>query len=375
MCPLTANNSMQMRESSAESFGKRAAASVAGCTHLAWHAMRPNVTLAAVGSPRHLLLRLVIIAATLWAYTGDVAAQDYPTRPVRLYAGQSPGGQTDIIARTVAQKLSEMWGQPVIVRNHTGAAGTIAADVVATSPADGYTMLLGSQSNLVIAAAINPNLSYQPMRDFIPIARVAYVRYALVTSVSLPLATTEQLVAYARAHPGRLTYASTGYSALSGLAFEMLKHAAGLDILGIQYKDSATALKDVVAGRVDMMIHDLAVVLPHIRAGTLHAVALLGATRSPTAPDIPTFAEQGYRELEVEQWYGVVVPRGVPHHVVTVIDASLADALHSPEVRARFEQLGYDPIDESEERFADALRSETRTFTTLIERLGIKPGL
>jgi tripartite-type tricarboxylate transporter receptor subunit TctC len=313
-----------------------------------------------------------IIMIVAVAFRAEVAiAQTYPERPVKIVAGQAPGGQTDIIARTVAQKLSEIWGQSVIVRNQTGAAGTIAAELVAKAPADGYTMLVGSQSNLAIAAALNPRLSYAPTRDFSPIGRVAYVRYALVVNAGVPAKTVTELVAYAKSHPGKLTFAAPGYSSLSRVAFEMFKHAASIDIVAVSYRESATALTDLVAGHIDMMIHDLGVVTPQVRAGKLHMMAILGAKRSSLVPEVPTFAEQGIPEITVDQWYGVVVPSGVPPAIVTKITNGLAQVLSSPDVQVRFEQLGYEPIVETPAQFADVIRSDTQAFATVIRRIGM----
>lgn len=314
----------------------------------------------------------IMIIAMVELRSGIAFAQPYPSRSIKIVVGQAPGGQTDIIARIIGQKFSELWGQSIIIENRPGAGGTIGAELVARAPADGHTLLLGSQSNLAVAIALDRNLPYNTTRDFAPIGRVAYVCYALVVNPRVPAKTVIDLVAYARSHPGALTFASSGSTSLSRLAFELFKRSANVDLLAVPYKDSATALVDLLAGRIDMMITDIGVVSPQARLGALRMMAILGNARSHLAPEVPTFAEQGIPDVAVSQWYGLVAPKGTSPETAATLESGLTQVLRMPDVRTRFEELDYEPIEETSAQFDKVIRSDIRTFSTLAERIGTK---
>jgi tripartite-type tricarboxylate transporter receptor subunit TctC len=276
-----------------------------------------------------------------------------------------------VIARIFADALSDIVKAPVVVENHAGAGGTIGANLVAKAPADGYTLLVGGALNLALAPALVSNLPYAPEKDFAPIGGLAHVPYAFAVRSDVPASTLPELVAYARANPGRLSYGSSGVGSNSSLAVELLKATAGVDILHVPYKGSAPAVTAVVAGQTDIVCVDLALLLPHVKAGTLRLVAAAGAKRSAMAPDLPTATEQGLSGLVLEPWYGLVAPVAIAAEVRAKLVAALNQAVRSPELRQRFEQQGYELIVDTPESFSALIRSEIGKYARLIQTAGI----
>jgi tripartite-type tricarboxylate transporter receptor subunit TctC len=315
---------------------------------------------------RRITICLFAALAQVAAHSECSLAQSYPDRPVKIVVGTTPGGQGDRIARLVGQSLSQLWGQPVVIENRPGADATIAAEAVAHAPQDGYTLLLAGQSNLVVAPALGRPLQYDPTRDFATIGRVARVPLGFVVRPSLPVKSIPDLIALAKAYPGRLTYGSSGSQ--SRLAVELLKTAEGLDIVEIPYTGSGTALSDLVAGRIDMMFFDLVLVRAHVDAGTLRLVAVASSRRAASAPDVPTVAEQGVRGFAVEPWYGLVAPARIPADTLALLRTRLAQLRRMPEIREQLEQLGYEPIEDSPEQFAADIVSDTEKFSAVIKR-------
>lgn len=314
------------------------------------------------------------IASTLFP-TGTSAAelaQPYPSRPIRIIVGQQPGVPSDILARLVAEKLAELFKESVVVENQPGASGMIGAELVAKAPADGYTLLMASHSNLVLAKATGANLRYDPLSDFAPIGRVAYVPFVLAVYQSVPAKTIPDLVAFAKRHPGQLTYATAGSGTMSQLGIELLKAATGVDLLAVHYKGAGSALHDVIAGRVDMMLADNAVVAPQVKSGALRVLGSSGARRAAAAPDVPTFAEQGIEGYAVNTWYGMVAPAKTPPDVLARLRDALGEIRRSPGVRERLDQLGYDPIDDSPGQFRLVIDSEIEKYSALVKRAGLK---
>ena len=299
--------------------------------------------------------------------TDDVIAQHYPSKPIKLVVALAPGGQNDVIARTFADALAEIVKQPVVVENHAGAGGTIGANLVAKAPPDGYTLLVGGAFNLTLAPALISKLSYDPAKDLEPLGGLARVPYAFAVRSAVPARSLPELIAYARANPGRLSYGSSGTGSMSSLAIELLKSAAGLDILHVPYKGSAPAVTALVAGQIDIVCMDLALLVQHAKAGTLRLLAAAGAKRPSMAADLPTAAERGLPELVLEPWYGVVAPAGIPVEVREKLAAALNQAVRNPELRQRFEQQGYEVIVDTPEAFGALIRSETEKFARLIE--------
>ena len=300
------------------------------------------------------------------------AAQTYPSRPIRILTGQQPGTPSDIMARLVADKLTELWGQPVVVENRAGASGTIGAELAARAPADGYTLLLASHSNLVLAKVAGTDLRYDPLLDFAPVGRIAYVPFALAVNQKVPANTIPELVAYAKKHPGQLTYATAGSGTMSQLGIELLKVATGVDMLAVHYKGASSALVDVVAGRVDMMFTDYAILAPHVGSGALRMLASGGNRRAAALPDVPTIAEQGVEGFAVNTWYGLLAPAKIPPDVLARLHAALNQIRRMPDVRKRLDQLGYDPIEDSPAQFRAVIGSEIEKYSEVVRRAGLK---
>ncbi len=321
------------------------------------------------------MLRLAVLAAltigSFALHAGDAIAEPYPSKPIKLVVAQAPGAQNDVLARLLGHRLTELWKEPAIVEYHGGAGGTIGADLVAKAPADGYTVLVGGLNNLAVAAALVKDLRYDPIRDFAPIGGMARVPYALAVNRSVPATTLPELIAYASAHPGRLTYGSGGTGSSSSLGAELLKSMAGLDIVHVPYRGAAPSIMALVSGEIDMMFADLALLAPHAKAGTLRLIAAAGAARASSAPDLPTVAEQGLPGFAIEPWYGLVAPTGTPPDVVAKLADGLHETLRTPEIRQRLGQLGYEPMVDTPAQFGALIRSETEKYAALIKRAGI----
>jgi tripartite-type tricarboxylate transporter receptor subunit TctC len=293
------------------------------------------------------------------------AAQAFSAKVVRLIVAFPPGGQSDLIARLVAQSLGEPLGATVVVENRSGASGAIGVEIAARAPADGSALLLGSASNLTIAPALDAGLRYDTMRDFAPIGRVARLPLVLAVRSELPAKNVTQLVEYARQHPGALTYASG--ATMVQFAIESLKASAGVDILQIPYSGSAPALQDVVAGRVDLLVADAPAIAPHA-PGSVRVIANAGQTRAHLFPDIPTMVEQGF-DLVFESWQGLLAPKGTSPETIAHLQTALHKALASTEFRSGLERLGAEPIDEPPSAFEPFLRNELEKYRRLVQRV------
>jgi tripartite-type tricarboxylate transporter receptor subunit TctC len=322
------------------------------------------------------MLRLAVLAAltigSLALHPGDAVAEPYPSRPIKIVVAQAPGAQNDVLARLLGDRLTELWKEPAVVENHGGAGGTIGADLVARAPADGYTVLIGGLNNLAVAAALVKDLRYDPIRDFAPVGGMARVPYALAVNRSVPATTLAELIAYARARPGRLTYGSGGNGSMSSLGAELLKSMAGLDIVHVPYRGSAPSIKALVSGEIDMMFADLSLLAPHAKAGTLRLIAAAGAKRASAAPELPTVAEQGVPAFAIEPWYGVVAPAGTPPDVLAKLAEGLHETVRTPKIAQRLEQLGYEPMLDTPAQFGALIRAETEKYAALIKRAGIR---
>jgi tripartite-type tricarboxylate transporter receptor subunit TctC len=299
-------------------------------------------------------------------------AQPFPTRPVRFVVPQPPGGHSDILGRIVAERLAEILRQPVVVENRSGAGGTIAAETVARAAPDGYTLLFAGSNTLTLAPLLINDLRYR-IQDFAPVGTIARVSYALAVHPRLPARNIAELVAYARAHPGELNYASTGMASTSNFIFELLKRTANIDIVQIPFKGSAMAANELVSGRIDMMFGDLASLRPLAERGAVRLIAVAGATRAPGLPDVATVFEQGYPQLAIEPWYGIVVPAATPQPAVAVLGEALRQTLRLPDVRARFDGLGFVPLEMMPEQLQALIDSEIVTYRALVERAEIDP--
>jgi tripartite-type tricarboxylate transporter receptor subunit TctC len=320
---------------------------------------------------RSVVLALLLVASSL-TLPRVTAAESYPSRTVKIIVPQPPGGQADILGRMAATELGALLSEAVVVENHGGAGGTIGADLVAKAPADGYTLLLAGLNNLSVAAALVKDLRYEPARDFVPIGGIVRVPYALAVNRKVPATSLAELIAYARAQPGKLSYGSGGIGSMSSLGAELLKSMAGLDILQVPYRGSAPSIQALLSGEIDMMFADLSLLAPHAKAGTLRLIAAAGPARASSAPELPTLAEQGLSGFAIEPWYGLVAPAGTPPEIVAKLADGLHEMLRTKEIRRGLERLGYEAMTDTPAQFDALIRSETEKYGTLIRRAGIR---
>jgi tripartite-type tricarboxylate transporter receptor subunit TctC len=301
-----------------------------------------------------------------------VAAQAWPARPVRIVAASSPGSGVDLVARVLAQKLSDQLGQPFVVDNRAGAGGNLGAEVAARSAPDGYTLFMGTPAH-AINAALYRKLGYDLLRDFAPVSLATTGHYVLVVNPSVPAKSVRELLALAKARPGRLTYASAGAGNATHLAGELLRSMTGIDMLHVPYKGSGPALSDVIAGHADLMFANLTAALPHIKSARLRALGVSGSARAESARDLPTIAEAGVPGYTVNAWYGVLVPAGTPSDIIGRLNGELARALRAPDTRTRLAADGADPAPGTPAEFGRLIQSEVATWTKVIAQAGIRP--
>ena len=305
----------------------------------------------------------------LGGFASGGAAQRYPGKPVRFIVPYAPGGGTDIIARIIGQKLSDAWGLPVVIDNRPGAGSTVGTALAARAPADGYTLVMSSIS-LAFDTTIYKDLPYDAVRDLAPVGLVATQPNILAVHPSLPVKSVSELLAQARARPGAINYASAGNGSGPHLATELLKMLAGISLTHITYKGTGPALNDLLGGQVQMMIAVMASTLPHVASGKLRGLAVTGAARSPSAPDMPTIAESGVPDYEFNTWYGIQVPAGTPRAVVDLLNAEVLRALQAPDVRARFAAGGLDPLASTPDAFGAMVRAEIAKWRRVAAAIG-----
>ena len=310
-------------------------------------------------------------AAGLLALAGTAAAQQYPTKPLRLVVPFAPGGPNDILGRLVAQNLTQQLGQNVVVENRGGAGGTIGLEYTARLPGDGYSVAMGGSSNLAVAASLYQKLSYDPLKDFTPIINVAHVPYAIAVNPTVPAKNVKELIAIAKTKSGYLSYGSSGPGSMSNLAAELLKSMAGADMVHVSYKGTAPALMDVIAGNIDLMLADLAVINRHTANGKLRAVGVTSSKRLASAPNLPTVGESGLKGYVIEPWFGVVGPAGIPKEIVAALNKTIAASLKSGETLKRLGALGYEPIGGTPEQFAATIKADIANYAKIVKAAGI----
>ncbi len=308
---------------------------------------------------------------------GNALAQSasYPVKTIRLIVPFAPGGPNDVLGRLVGQKLTEQWGQTVVVENRGGAGGTVGLDAAAKSPGDGYTLAMGGSSNMAVAPSLYKKLPYDSLKDFTPIVLVAHVPYALGINPVVPARNVRELIAIAKRKAGYLSYGSSGTGSMSSLAAELLKAMAGADILHVPYKGTAPALTDVIGGQIDMMFADLALVKRYADDGKLKILAVTGGTRAASLPNVPTIAESGLKGYVIEPWFGVVAPAGVTRDIVARINRVIVASLKTPEVLQRLNNLGYDPIGGTADDFAKIIREDIAKYAAVVKKAGISGSL
>lgn len=298
-------------------------------------------------------------------------AQNYPVRPVRVLVGFTPGGTTDVVARILAQKMSEGLGQSVVIDNRPGAGANIAAELAAKSPPDGYTLLCVNPG-LAISATLYAKLGYDALRDLAPIARVADSSHLLIVHPSLPVRSVKELVALARARPGELSFSSAGVGNADHFAGELFKALARINLVHVPYKGGAQAAQDTVAGQVSMYFSGILVGLPLSRAGKVRALAVATRSRSPLAPEIPTVAESGLPDYEMVLWNAVFAPAAAPRQIIERLNAEILKALKATDVRERLLGVGAVPSPSSPEELGAFFRSEVEKFGRIVRATGLR---
>jgi len=303
--------------------------------------------------------------------SGHAAAQSFPTKPVRMIVAFPPGGATDIVARIVSQKLSEMWGQQVLVDNRGGAAGTIGTDLMAKSPPDGYNLFMATMGNLTANTVLYHNLPFDVERDLAPVTLVVKVHFVMVAYPSFPPKNVQELIALAKAKPGEINYASSGAGGAPHLGGELFKSMAGVDLTHVPYKGSGPSFADLLGGQVSLTIDSLAQALPYIKSGRLRALAVTGSRRAPMLPDVPTVAESGVPGYELTNWFGLVTRAGTPREIINRVNANVVKVLQMPDVRERLLGMALDPVGDTPEQFGAYIKSETAKWAKLIKEAGI----
>lgn len=298
-------------------------------------------------------------------------AQQWPNKPIRIVAPYPPGGQTDIVSRWLGEKLAPVLGQPVLVENRAGAQGAVGLQAVKNSAPDGYTFVYTNVSNMSIAPNLEVALPYDAQKDFVPVTQLGLTVLAMVVPSSLGPKTLKEFVAYAKANSGKVSFASFGNGSSSHIYGEMLKAAAGLDMVHVPYRGAGPAVQDAIGGQVQMTIQDLAAVGPHVASGRLIALAVTGPRRWPALPDLPTFAEQGYA-LDIAGWNGIHAPAGTPRPIVERLSAEINKIIQTPEGREQMLKFGLLATGSTSEELAEVVRRDTPRWGDIIRKSGIK---
>jgi tripartite-type tricarboxylate transporter receptor subunit TctC len=318
------------------------------------------------------ILPAIALSLATLAAVGFANAQAFPQKPVRLVVPFPPGGPIDTVSRAIAQKLTEAWGQTVVVDNRPGAGGNIGADLVAKAAPDGYTVVMGALSTHAVNPSLYPKMPYDAAKDFAPISLVAVTPNVLVVNPSLPVATAREFIAYARANPGKLAFGSGSNGSAGHLAGELFKVDAGVDMLHVPFKGAAPAMQALLAGDTQLMFDNLASATAQVKAGKLKALAVTTARRSKLAPDLPTLAEAGLPGFDISTWFGLLAPAGTPADVVARWNAEVTRILNSTEMRERMTALGAEPAPDTPAEFARFIAGETAKYARIVKLSGAK---
>ena len=316
-------------------------------------------------------LMTLIAGLSLLVTPGVATAQDFPNKQIRLIVPFPPGGPNDIIARVVGQRMSEVIKQPLVIDNRGGQGGVLGTDVVAKATPDGYTIGIVSASSLVISPTMD-KVPYDSQKDFAPVTLVTTVPEMLVVATNVPAHDMKELVALAKAEPGKLNFASAGIGGLPHLAGELFKLTAKIDIVHVPYRGAAPAINDLLGQQVQMTFLDLPVILPQIKAGLLRPIALGAHERAPTAPDVPTTAEVGMPDLLIENWYGMIAPAGTPPDIVAALNRAANAAMNDPQVKQRLADQGLTVAGDTPEQFRKFIDSETGKWAKVIKDAGVE---
>jgi len=307
----------------------------------------------------------------LWLLLGTAHA--FPTKPVRIIVAFPPGGGTDIVARLIAVPLGEAWKQPVVVENRAGASGVIGTEIAARADADGHTLFMATMGNMTANQHLYPKMAVDPLRAFAPITKVVDVHFVFMANPALPADGVPELIALAKSKPGQIHYSSSGPGGAPHLAMELFKRQAGVDLTHVPYKGSGPGMTDLLGGRVMLTMDSLLQGLPHIRAGKLRALAVLGPKRSALLPNVPTMAEAGVAAYSLTNWFGLLAPAGTPKDVLTKVHADVVKVLAEPELRKKIAEMGADVVGNSPEEFGAWMRAESAQWAEIIKSANIRP--
>jgi tripartite-type tricarboxylate transporter receptor subunit TctC len=319
---------------------------------------------------RHVVSALVALTAAL--LIGAPARAEFPDHAVKIVVPFPAGGSNDVVARLFATKLQELWGQTVVIDNRAGAGGNIGAEAVARSPADGYTLLLTAPGPLAVNQSLYTQLSFNPALDFTPVALIASVPIVLAVNPGVKANTVAELIALAKASPGQLNFGSSGLGSTNHLAGELLKTRAGIDIMHVPYRGAAPAMNDLIAGQIPIMFDNMPAIRPQVQGGTIRAIAVAGAARSPLFPELPTMAEAGVADFEASSWFGLVAPARMPPEVMKVLIAAVKKVLDDPANVKRLADVGAEPGTLTGEAFAAFLRNESEKWGKVVKTAGAK---
>ena len=314
----------------------------------------------------------LLAVAALLAISTPVRAAEYPSRPVTLVVAFPPGGPSDVLARIVGKKMEQLLGHPFVIENRPGAGGNLAAEGVAHAAPDGYTLLMGNNSILATNQSLYKHLNYSPEKDFIPITLIGTQANILVINPEVPARSLKELIALARARPGKINFASSGYGAAAHLAGELFKSEAKIDIVHVPYKGAAPALQDVIAGHDQMMFATAASVIGHIESGRVRALAVTTLKRTQILPDLPTMDEAGLKGFDASTWHGLVAPAGTPPQVIATLHDAAVKALRDPGVQTSLGKLGVDIVGDTPEQFQAYIKSEIPKWTAIVKASGAK---
>ena len=319
-----------------------------------------------------MLLARLILAAMFAPAPCGASAQTYPAKTIRIVVPNPPGGTSDILARTIGQKLNEAWSQPVIVENRAGANGNIGANLVAKSPSDGYTLLLTDVGALAISPSLFPDLPFDPVSDFAPVVLISYSPHVLGVHPSVPARTVKELIALAKARPGQLNFATAGVGSAPHLAGVEFAQRTGVQWTYVPYKGGSQAVADVVAGHADVLFNGMLPVYPHVKGGRMHALAVSSPQRVAAAPEIPTVAESGLPGFETGSWQGMLAPSGTPRDIVLKLNAEIRRILGTPEIKAQLADQGTEVRADTPESLGQFIRSEIPRWAKVVKQSGIK---
>jgi tripartite-type tricarboxylate transporter receptor subunit TctC len=318
-------------------------------------------------------LKKSIAGVLIAAFSTALFAQDYPSKPIRMVVGFPPGGGTDVVARILAPRMSELLGQPVVIENRPGATGTVAAGQVAKSPPDGYTVMMGHVSVNAIAPSLFSSLPYDVLKDFAPIAIAASVPHLVTVHPSMPASSLRELIAHLKSQPGKLTFPSAGNGSMPHLAGEIFKSLAGVQVVHVPYKGSGQSMQDLLGGQHLVAFDTMPASSPHVRSGKLRALAVSSATRVPSFPSVPTAEEAGLAGYVVSTWYGLFAPAGTPGPIVSRLHAEAVKAMQTPDTRAKLEGIGADgTVSRSPEEFAALVRADTARYAKIVKDIGLR---